>query len=339
MNLLKFKRSGILLASIPVTIILIACLFLFYMNQFSHSPFPGPTEPIIFMIEPGQSLNLIAANLEKQGLIAGQLRFKLYVRYKKAAARLKAGEYEFTPPKTPAQILDHLVKGRVRLLGLTIPEGLNMVEIARLVEKAGFCSSDVFLSLCQDQAFIRTLKVESHSLEGYLYPDTYFFPKKTPCPQIIQKMVATFHRVYGQKWQDQTQTLGFSIHEVVTLASLIEKETGAPEERPLISSVFHNRLQKKMRLESDPTAIYGDGEFSGKIRKKHLQRKTPYNTYQIPGLPLGPIASPGALALEAALFPATSPYLFFVSKNDTTHVFSQTLGEHNKAVQKYQRTP
>lgn len=334
----NFKQPKILLAGIPVALLLIASVFLFYLDRFAHTPFPGPQEPTIFLIEPGQSLNLIAANLEKQGLIAGQLRFKLYARYQKEAAKLKAGEYEISSSQTPALILDQLVKGRVKLLGLTIPEGLNIMEIARLVEKTGFCSLDDFLFLCQDPEFISFLKVESLSLEGYLYPDTYFFPRHTPCRQIIRKMVKTFHQVYDRKWQDQTQALGFSVHEIVTLASLIEKETGAPEERPLISSVFHNRLQRKMRLESDPTAIYGDWEFQGKIRKKHLQRKTPYNTYQIPGLPLGPIANPGALALEAALFPATSPYLFFVSKNDTTHAFSETLGKHNKAVQKYQRS-
>ncbi len=314
----------------------LACFGIFSMTRFTQTPFPAPDKSIVFTIEPGQSLGLIAANLETQGLISDRFRFRIYARYIKVAARLKAGEYLFTPPRTPGQILDQLVKGKVRLHSLTIPEGLNMTETAQLVQKAGFGTADEFLALCQDPEFISALKVESHSLEGYLYPDTYFFPKNSPCRQVIQTMVNTFHRVYGPKWINQTQALGFSVHEIVTLASLIEKETGDGAERPLISSVFHNRLSRKMRLESDPTSVYGDKEFSGKIRRKHLQRKTPYNTYQIPGLPLGPIASPGALALEAALFPAASAYLFFVSKNDTTHQFSETLEAHNKAVRKYQ---
>ena len=247
-----------------------------------------------------------------------------------------AGEYQLSAHTPPAQILDQLLKGKVKLYRLTIPEGLNMDEIALLVQKANFCDTTNFLSLCQSSDFIKTLKVNSHSLEGYLYPDTYFFPKHTTCQQVLEKMVASFHKIYTREWEKRTEELGFSVHEIVTLAAIIEKETGDASERPLISSVFHNRLKRNMRLESDPTVIYGDKEFDGRIRTRHLRRKTPYNTYQLRGLPLGPIANPGALALKAALYPDESQYLFFVSKNDTTHYFSKTLSEHSKVVRKYQ---
>ncbi len=348
MNQTKLKFLGICSASILILSGMIAGFFFFKMNAFLHTPAssrnPSLPEPslnlipgnIIFTIHPGQGLNQIAANLEKQGLISSQLLFKLYVQYKKADTRLMAGEYRLSASKTPVELLDIILKGRVRLYRLTIPEGLNMDEIATLVENSGFCSASDFLSLCLNFDFIRKLKIDSPSLEGYLYPNTYFFPKHTTCDQIIRKMVDAFHIIYTQKWLERTKTLGFTVHEIVTLASIIEKETGDASERPLISSVFHNRLKKKMRLESDPTVIYGDKDFDGRIRKRHLQRKTPYNTYQIPGLPLGPIANPGALALQAALYPEVSKYLFFVSKNDTTHKFSKTFTEHNLAVKKYQ---
>jgi len=332
----KFKILGITLAGILLMTCVILSLFIYQMRVFIETPATSQVQIIPFTITPGQSLKQIAANLENQGLITNQSQFKLYVRYKKAAARLMAGEYQFFTPKTPAQILDQLLKGKVRLYRLTIPEGLNMDEIADLVQKTNNCDAAKFLSLCRDKGFIKTLAVDSHSLEGYLYPDTYFFPKHTPCRQIIRKMVTTFHKIYTKEWENRTKEMGFSVHEIVTLASIIEKETGDASERPLISSVFHNRLKKKMRLQSDPTVIYGDKEFDGRIRRRHLQRITPYNTYQLRGLPLGPIANPGGLALSAALYPDTSRYLFFVSKNDTTHYFSKTLAEHNRAVRKYQ---
>ncbi|MBU1697564.1 MAG: endolytic transglycosylase MltG, partial [Proteobacteria bacterium] len=187
-----------------------------------------------------------------------------------------------------------------------------------------------------DTSFILSLGIKAITLEGYLFPDTYFFPKNTDCKTVITTMVEHFNNILTKEWQARAKTMGFSVHDIVTLASIIEKETGDALERPLISSVFHNRLKKNMRLESDPTVIYGIKNFDGNIKKKHLKMKTPYNTYQIIGLPLGPIANPGAKSLAAALNPVHSEYLFFVSKKDTTHQFSKTIQEHNQAVAKYQ---
>jgi UPF0755 protein len=336
MNYPRLKKLGIIMAGTLLMTGVISSLFIYQMKLFIETPTPTLEKLRTFNISPGQSLKTVAANLESQRLITNQAQFKLYVRYRKAATRLMAGEYQLSGGKTPRQILDQLISGRVKLYRLTIPEGLNMDEIALLVERANFCTTADFLNLCLDTDFIKELAVNSHTLEGYLYPDTYFFPKKTGCRKIIQKMVATFHRIYTPKWEKRTKELGFTVQEIVTLAAIIEKETGDAAERPLISSVFHNRLKKNMRLESDPTVIYGDKEFDGRIRRKHLKRVTPYNTYQIRGLPKGPIANPGALAIKAALYPDKSRYIFFVSKNDTTHYFSRTLAEHNRAVRKYQ---
>lgn len=301
-----------------------------------HTPVKTDDKEIIFVIEPGQSLKQIAQNLESRGLIPSVLLFRAHARYQKAATRIPAGEHLLRTPASSAQILDQLRNARIKLYRLTVPEGLNMEETASVAAKTGMCDADLFLALCWDPDVIADLAIPSHTLEGFLFPETYFFPKTTTCRQMIEKMVSTFFSVYTSTWEKRADDLGFTLKEVVTLASMIEKEAGVPSEQPLISSVFHNRLKKGMRLQSDPTVIYGDTTFEGRIRTRHLRRKTEYNTYQMHGLPKGPIANPGAKAIEAALFPAESDFLFFVSKNDKTHYFSKTLAEHNQAVRKYQ---
>ena len=249
---------------------------------------------------------MVAANLEKNRLIASPTCFKLYARYKRAASTLKAGDYLLSASLSPARILDICVQGKERLFSITIPEGLTMDEISLKFAEKGFCPQEDFLTLCRDPDFIRELNVPSHTLEGYLFPDTYFFPSHAGSLTIIRKMTDTFHAVFTPEWRTRAREMGYSVQEIVTLASMIERETADPAERPLISSVFHNRLKKRMRLESDPTVVYGDKDFKGRIRTKHLRRDTPYNTYKIFGLPLGPIANPGAKALEAALYPDPS---------------------------------
>ncbi|WDP92468.1 MAG: endolytic transglycosylase MltG [Desulfobacter sp.] len=309
---------------------------LLWMKSFITTPADPKGKPVAFTVSRGQTMAAIAQNLKHRGLVSDPLRFKLYARYKKAATLIKTGEYQLSPALSPDKILEALVSGKVKLYRITVPEGLNMEEIAALAQEKGFCTADQFLTLCKDKAFIRKLGLSGITLEGYLYPDTYLFPKNTSCRSLIEKMAATFKQTFSKAWEERAEELGFTIHEIVTLASIIEKETGDAGERPLIASVFHNRLKKNMRLESDPTVIYGVDDYHGRIRYRHLRRLTPYNTYQIKGLPLGPIANPGAKALEAALYPTQSDYLFFVSKNDTTHQFSTNLRDHNRAVKKYQ---
>jgi len=200
----------------------------------------------------------------------------------------------------------------------------------------GLTDGPVFIRSANDIAIVKALGVEADSLEGYLFPDTYHFPKGLPLDEIMGTMVNRFQEIFSTEWQERSRQMGMSIHQVVTLASIIEKETGAAFERPLIASVFHNRLAKRMRLSSDPTVIYGIKDFDGNLTRKHLKTANPYNTYLNKGLPPGPIANPGVAALEAALYPAETDYLYFVSKKDGTHQFSTSFKEHNRAVRKYQ---
>ncbi|MCK5098817.1 MAG: endolytic transglycosylase MltG, partial [Desulfobacteraceae bacterium] len=289
-----------------------------------------------FNIKPGQNLSIISDNLQEKSIIKSSFYFKILVSYKESAKDLKAGEYMLSASKTPLQILSIITKGSVKLYKLTIPEGLNIKEIAQRVENAGFGTKDNFILLAESKIFAESMGIYQTTLEGYLYPETYFFPKNTPQKQIIKAMIKTFNKVYTPEFRKRTIDIDFSIHEIVTLASIIEKETGAAKERPVISSVFHNRLKKGMRLETDPTVIYGIKDFNGNITRKDLRTWTPYNTYLIKALPPGPIASPGMMSIKAALYPSKTDYIFFVSKKDTTHKFSKTIKEHNKAVRKYQ---
>lgn len=307
-----------------------------WMSSFIKTPVAQISKPVNFTVSSGQHLSTIAHNLKNQELISNLTAFKLYVRIKKAGTRIKAGEYEMNTGMSPKTILHLLTSGKNKLYRFTVPEGLNMEEIAMLAQEAGLCPRQQFLSLCNDLEFINQLEIPGMTLEGYLFPDTYFFSRETDCKTLIKMMVATFNKTFNDTWKARAKNIGLSIHEVVILASMIEKEAGNAKERPIISSVFHNRLKRHMRLESDPTVIYGVSDFHGRIRYKHLRRLTPYNTYQIDGLPAGPIANPGAHALKATLYPDRTDFLYFVSKNDTTHKFSTNLKDHNRAVRKYQ---
>ena len=253
------------------------------------------------------------------------------------ANTLQAGEYEIESGSRLSSIISKIANGDVYLRQVTIPEGKSIRETAEIFEKSGFVDRDEFYKLATDPEMAKELTGKNVStLEGYLYPDTYSFPKSIGTKEIITSMVESFNNVYDGLSSEKNIRL--SDHQVVILASMIEKETGAPSEREDISAVFHNRLKKGMRLECDPTVIYGMGEsYKGNIRKKDLQTKTPYNTYQIYGLPAGPIANPGKDSLHAALNPSDVKYLFFVSKGDGSHYFSVDYRSHVNAVNKYIR--
>lgn len=297
---------------------------------------PLGRDEITVTITSGDGFNTTVSRLTTAGVIVHPTKFKLLARLKGDDKRLKAGEYVFSGSASPQQVLDILVKGSVKLYKLTVPEGYNLFQIAELVQAAGMGASDDFKRLTTNSDLTRSLGIDADTLEGYLFPDTYFFPKGVSTQTVVSTMVKRFHNVFTSQWQLQAAGLGYSVHEVVTLASIIEKETGAPQERELIASVFHNRLKKGMRLEADPTVIYGLKEFDGNLTRKHLNTPTAYNTYTLKGLPHGPIANPGKAALQAALYPADTQYLFFVAKRDSTHQFSSNLRDHNAAVRKYQ---
>lgn len=306
------------------------------LYHFANRPAAESTEPVVVAVAQGEAFSALTAKLKQLTIITDSRRFKLLARLKGDDKRLKAGEFALTRSMTPLQVLDTLVNGKVVLYRLTIPEGFNISQIADEIQRSSLADGATFKALAMAPAIAEANGIKGPSLEGYLFPDTYYFPKGVTEQTIIDTMLDHFKEQFSESWHQRAKALGLTVHQVVTLASIIEKETGAPDERPLISSVFHNRLKKKMRLESDPTVIYGINDFDGNITRRHLRTATPYNTYVIRGLPPGPIANPGRAAIEAALYPAQSDYLFFVSKKDGTHHFSATIEEHTRAVRKYQ---
>lgn len=330
------RKLGLILIVLAFTGICAAGVLYMHLMSWADRPAGVVITEKLFVISPGQGLKRTAQALQHEGLVSDALRLTILARLDKQDKLLKAGEYFFSTAMTPREILGQMVEGRVHLYRLTIPEGFNLVQIAAAVSTADLESEKHFLEAARDPKTAAALGIQAETMEGYLFPDTYYFPRGLDSATIIATMVKQFRAAFIPDWEQQAKSLGLSVHEVVTLASIIEKETGDPKERPLIASVFHNRLKKGMRLETDPTVIYGIPDFDGNIKRRHLETYTPYNTYKIKGLPPGPIASPGALAMQAALYPAQSDYLFFVSKKDGTHQFSQTIKEHNAAVRKYQ---
>lgn len=293
----------------------------------------------VVVIPAGKGFHEIARILEESGIIRDRRSFYLLARIDGSISKVKAGEYEVHTAMTPSAVLSKLVRGEVIQYPITIPEGYDMYQIGAILEQATVCSKKLFLEKSHSPALIQSLGMEEESLEGYLFPDTYNFPKGLGEEQVIRQMVARFKAVY-QSLAQRAEEMGLRRRDVVILASMIEKEAGDDQERRLISAVFHNRLIRGMALQSDPTAIYGAREIrssNGKITRDDLLRKSPYNTYVISGLPKGPIANPGLKSLRAVLHPAEVNYLYFVSKNDGTHYFSSSLSEHNSAVARYQR--
>lgn len=301
---------------------------------------PGPqtlTETVTVTIPRGTSVRGIAKILAQKDVIHDDFRFFLLASFSGYSSRLQAGEFLLQTGRKPGEVLKALASARSIEYAITIPEGLRAAEIAEIFAEAGWCDPKTFVDLSYDKSFMEKLGFANlASLEGYLYPDTYLFTKDIrSAEKIIPIMVKRFTDV----WQELSAGLDTEVDQekTVILASIVEKETGAPEERPLIAGVFHNRMKYGMRLQSDPTVVYGSKNFSVPITRKDLKTPTPYNTYTLPGLPVGPISNPGKDALEAVLHPATTKNIYFVSKNNGTHHFSTTLREHNRAVQKYQR--
>ena len=328
------------LVFILIPLFIIACAaagLIFELRIYADTPANVNTsQNVIVNVRQGQTLRTTADILQQASLIKSRLKFILIARIKGLDKHLKAGEYLLSATMPPRQILEIMVKGAVNLHKLTVPEGYSIPQIAVLVENANFGTKIDFIKTATDPVLAGKYGLEAATFEGYLFPDTYFFPREVAMEQIISTMVNRFRSVFTTEWKVRAEDLGFTVHQIVTLASIIEKETGAAFERPIISSVFHNRLKKKMRLESDPTVIYGIKNFDGNLTRKHLSTHTSYNTYKIRGLPAGPIANPGRASLEAALYPEKTVFLYFVSKRDTTHYFSTNLKEHNQAVRKYQ---
>ena len=251
------------------------------------------------------------------------------------ATALKAGEYRFSGAMSAADVVARLARGDVYLRAVTFREGLTIRQMAGIFEDAGFGPAKAFIAAAGDAQLVGGFDPAARNLEGYLFPDTYALPRAASAPDLVRRMVARFESVMTTDLRQAADALGLSVREVVTLASLIEKETAAPAERPLVSAVYHNRLRQGMGLQCDPTVIYAlelRGRFNGNLTRADLAVDSPYNTYRYRGLPPGPIAAPGRLSLEAAVRPAPVDYVYFVSRNDGTHAFASTLAEHNRNV-------
>lgn len=301
-------------------------------------PVSASEETRLFRVDRGAPFSAVAERLEADGLVRSARATSLLARARELDQKLQAGEYELSPHLAAEEILETITSGRVKTWSVTFPEGSRAFDIAARLESAALGDAGEFLAVVSDGEFAATLGVRAPGLEGYLYPDTYHLPRGLSPRELARIMVRQFDRVWKAEISEFAKSSKLSREEIVILASIVEKETGDAAERPLIASVFLNRLGKGMRLETDPTVIYGIPNFDGNLRRKHLKdASNPYNTYQIQGLPPGPIANPGADALRAVVQPKLSEYLYFVSRNDGTHHFSLDYRAHVNAVNRYQK--
>jgi UPF0755 protein len=274
--------------------------------------------------------------LDEKGLIRSRLLFRTIAYVYGAPQQTKAGEYEFSRAMSSAEILQKLIRGEVKAYSIVVPEGFTVRQIAARLAANGLADEKEFTRLARDRDILAALKIPATSAEGFLFPDTYRFDRSMDARTILKTMADRFWVKATGGMIEKARSQGLGVKEWVTLASIIEKETGRKDEMPLVSAVFRNRLRIRMPLQSDPTVIYGIENFDGNLTRKHLERQNPYNTYLNRGMPPGPICSPGLDALTATLNPAPVDYLYFVSRNDGSHQFSATLAEHSRAVRKYQ---
>ncbi len=304
----------------------------------SQQPPAQTGQEVIVTIPKGASLGQITSILHDHGIISNRLVFRIVAMIRGEQRNIKAGDYALRAGTDPGEVLDQLISGKTLMHSLTVPEGYDIYQIGELFQASSLLNKDDFLKLSVDPAFLKELGLESNSLEGYLFPDTYFFrySERSDPKLIIRKMVQRFNSIYDKHVKNAASENGWTMNQVITLASLIEKEARSSEHQ-FVSAVFHNRLKQNMRLQSDPTVIYGIKSMGSKITRDDLNRKHPYNTYQNFGLPPGPICNPGKESLIAAVSPADVDYLYFVARNDGSHQFSSSLKEHNKWVNTYQR--
>lgn len=340
-----------LAAALAVILIGLAVWFGLYPDQ----PGPPRAEAVIVEIPVGSGLLAIKEILAQAGVIRDDPRFVLLAKRMGAARRLKAGEYSFMPGLSPRAVLLELAAGRTIPRAITLPEGVNLYQVADIIKAGGWGSREAFRELVADPGFVSGFGVQAATLEGYLFPDTYFFEKGTGLRTVATAMVRRMIQVLDEEGakglggagspaeaeaggtEAKAVAPGLNRHQVLTLASVIEKETALAAERPLVAKVFLNRLRQGMKLQADPTVIYGLAKFDAPLTRDDLEAPTPYNTYTNRGLPLGPICNPGRTAIAAVLRPAADDYYYFVSQNDGSHHFSKTLEEHNQAVSRYRK--
>jgi UPF0755 protein len=323
-----------------ITLLIIAAAFTFLglLINYSASSIDEKNSTVIVDIPTGSSFLRITEILNEAGMVKNRIFFYSLALAKRALQSIRAGEYEFNTSMTPYAVIDKLLRGEIKTYRVTIPEDFSVKEVAARLLEYKLIDEKTFFKLAEDKKFLASVGIKADSIEGYLFPETYFFDRSMSTRQIMIIMVNQFWKKVNPEMLKRAQEMGFSIQEFITLASIIGKESGNQAEKPSISAVFHNRLKRKMPLQSDPTAVYDLEDFNGAVLRSHLKRKSPYNTYVISGLPPGPIANPGLDSLKAALYPAPVNYLYFVAKRDGSHFFSSSLEMHNNATNLYRRT-
>ncbi|HEX8618235.1 MAG TPA: endolytic transglycosylase MltG [Thermoanaerobaculia bacterium] len=327
------------LFTIAIFAILLAIAGGWFFWRAMRTPYKGYDEPKTRVeVRRGQRTATILKQMQKEGVLRDQWIPLVYMQLLRRNDSLKAGVYEFDKPLSAVEVVDKLVSGQVSLKSITIREGLDRFAIAKIFAAEDLGTEEQWEKVTSEADLIRDIAPDAQSLEGYLFPDTYKFDPGTTADTIVKAMVANFRRHWGGELA--TITTGLDPHQTVTLASIVETEARLPQERPIVASVYMNRVRLRMLLGADPTVIYAmklAGRWNGNIRKADLQMESPYNTYKTPGLPPGPIANPGLASLRAAAAPAKTPYLYFVARNDGSHVFATNNAEHNRNVEKYQR--
>ena len=328
------------LAWLAAAVLILALAGAAWLWNRTSSSYKGYTAPEQFVeVAPGSGTAAIGRRLIDAGVVRDRLTWRLAVTFSGAGRDLKAGEYRFTEPMSAREVVAKLARGDVYVKQVTFPEGLTIAEMARLFESQGLGSARGFVQAASDPSLVTDLDPLARDLEGYLFPDTYGVARRSPPAVLVRTMVGRFRTVFDERLRDAASARGLSVRQTVTLASLIEKETARPDERPVVAAVYVNRLRIGMGLQCDPTVIYAlqrAGRYTGNLTRQDLSFDSPYNTYRYAGLPPGPIAAPGRGALEAAVRPAEVDYLYFVSRNDGSHVFSRTYDEHRQRVQEFQ---
>jgi len=328
------------LLGVLVLLVLVAGGALGFMYMRVNQPYRGWDGAEQFVeIPPGAGSVGIGDRLVDAGVIRDRSTYRTALWMTGQARHLKAGDYRFDRAMTPFEAIDKIARGDVYVINVTFPEGLTMMEMAKIFESHQLGSAASFIKAAKDPAPIRDLDPAANDLEGYLFPETYALPRRTDAAKLVRLMVAAFTHAFTPELRAAAAATNRTVRQTVTLASIVEKETAKPEERPIVAAVYANRLRIGMALQCDPTVIYAlqrAGVFTGNLRRDDLSFDSPYNTYRYPGLPPGPIASPGKASLEAVVRPAGVDYVYFVSRNDGSHEFARTLEEHNRNVQKFQ---
>jgi UPF0755 protein len=327
----RLRRTGRTLALASLAAALLSAFLLFDTHP------TGSWNGKLVLVPKGSPLPEVVRILRESGVLRHPLAFRALVLLTFSGRRLHYGEYAFTTPPSAFEAWRRLVRGDVIKYEVTVLPGANLYDVAELLEKKKLAAAEAFLATAASPAVLRWLEIPGESAEGYLFPESYIFVKPVTPEEIIEFMVRQFRRKIPPDAEKRAKEAGLSLHQVVTIASIIEKETGVETEKPIVSAVIRNRLALDMPLQLDPTVIYGAKRFDGTVTRKDLRTAGPYNTYLNRGLPPGPISNPGLAALDAALAPSKAEYLYFVSNNDGSHTFSRTFPEHNRAVERFRR--